>query len=139
MRPALPDLPAGIHRHYKGHLYDVKGYAHDSSATDEDGDPKIKVLYQAIQLDQAHEGPRAAVRDLWTQDYDDPAERRQAGVDGFFDIICANPACMGSDGGIVATLDEDDNCRVCGRKEFIQQRYAYLGPEFLVSMLPVVV
>lgn len=29
--PELPELPAGVWRHYKGPLYQVLGYGHDSN------------------------------------------------------------------------------------------------------------
>lgn len=54
----LPDLPAGVWRHYKGPLYQVLGYAHDA-----DDDERVVVVYFGLELDDAHEGPRMAVRD----------------------------------------------------------------------------
>lgn len=88
MREDLPDLAAGIWRHYKGPLYQVFGYAHDanvmSGTTYDVGDigtwsneahewlaleERFVVVYMALQLDGAHTGPRMAVRtasDFWT-------------------------------------------------------------------------
>jgi hypothetical protein len=53
----LPPLYAGIYRHYKGPYYQVYGYAHD--ANDEN---RAVVVYQALELNGAHRGPRMAVR-----------------------------------------------------------------------------
>lgn len=53
----LPDLRAGLYRHYKGPLYQVLGYAHDANDAD-----RVVVLYFPLELDGAHEGPRLAVR-----------------------------------------------------------------------------
>ncbi len=44
----LPDLPAGIYQHYKGHLYLVLGYAKDANHEDEH---RIVVVYVGLQLD----------------------------------------------------------------------------------------
>lgn len=82
MTEDLPDLAAGIWRHYKGPLYQVFGYAHDANAdgdprgqwtvADVNGDPleeRFVVVYMALQLDGAHTGPRTTVRtasDFWT-------------------------------------------------------------------------
>lgn len=44
----LPELPAGVYRHYKGHLYLVLGYAQNAT-NDEDG--KIYVVYVGLQTD----------------------------------------------------------------------------------------
>lgn len=74
----LPALPSGVYRHYKGPLYLVLGYAHDANA-DEFADyesvciPETEierafpegravVVYIGLQLDEAHTGPRLAVR-----------------------------------------------------------------------------
>lgn len=53
----LPDLPAGVYRHYKGPLYQVLGYGHDANDAARD-----VVVYIGLQLDQAKTGPRLAVR-----------------------------------------------------------------------------
>lgn len=76
----LPELRAGIYRHYKGQFYQVFGYAHDSNSdslfeqvgeydfrrvdtTEDGGDTmRIVVVYMAIELHGAHYGPRLAVR-----------------------------------------------------------------------------
>ncbi|MDF2461201.1 MAG: hypothetical protein K0S68_604 [Candidatus Saccharibacteria bacterium] len=55
---ALPDLPSGIYRHYKGHHYVVLGYAHDSNQ-----DGRIVVVYAGLELEGATPGhPRLNVR-----------------------------------------------------------------------------
>jgi hypothetical protein len=53
----LPDLPAGVWRHYKGPLYQVLGYGHDANDAN-----RAVVIYIGLQLDQAKTGPRLAVR-----------------------------------------------------------------------------
>lgn len=55
----LPDLQAGIYRHYKGPLYLVFGYGHDANQ-----DGRTVVVYVGLQLDGAHTGTRLAVRDV---------------------------------------------------------------------------
>lgn len=74
--PDLPPLPSGVYRHYKGPLYQVLGYAHDANADElysnrsgvarsesqaPSGD-RIVVVYFGLQLEDAHMGPRLAVR-----------------------------------------------------------------------------
>jgi hypothetical protein len=83
----LPELLAGVYRHYKGPLYQVLGYAHDANAEDladypammervyahnrgDVGVPdkptplgeRVAVVYFGLTLDAAHTGPRLAVR-----------------------------------------------------------------------------
>jgi hypothetical protein len=81
-------LPSGVYRHYKGPLYFVFGYGHDANITicvnDTNGDgdcaacahnpeaqcrqPRAVVVYMALELTDAHTGPRLAVRtaeDFW--------------------------------------------------------------------------
>lgn len=53
----LPDLQAGVYRHYKGHHYLVLGYGHDAN----DADREV-VVYVGLELDGAKQGPRLAVR-----------------------------------------------------------------------------
>jgi hypothetical protein len=53
----LPDLKAGVYRHYKRHLYLVLGYGHDSNYEGRD-----VVVYVGLELDDAKTGPRLAVR-----------------------------------------------------------------------------
>lgn len=70
---ALPQLRAGVYRHYKGHHYLVLGYGHD--ANDEH---RITVHYVGLELIDAHAGPRLATR---TAESDDPD------VDAFGDLV----------------------------------------------------
>lgn len=56
---ALPDLRAGVYRHYKGPHYLVLGYGHDANR-----DGRQVVVYIGLQLDGAHSGARLAVRDV---------------------------------------------------------------------------
>lgn len=44
----LPDLPAGVYRHHKGGLYQVLGYAQDS--TNGLDEPRAVVVYVGLQL-----------------------------------------------------------------------------------------
>jgi hypothetical protein len=53
----LPELPAGVYRHYKGHYYLVIGYGHDSNYED-----RHVVVYVGLELDDAKQGPRLNVR-----------------------------------------------------------------------------
>jgi hypothetical protein len=55
----LPDLRAGVYRHFRGPLYLVLGYGHDANA-----DGRQVVVYIGLQLDGAKAGPRLAVRDV---------------------------------------------------------------------------
>jgi hypothetical protein len=54
---SLPDLRAGIYRHYKGPLYLVLGYGHDANQED-----RTVVVYVGLQLDGAKSGARLSVR-----------------------------------------------------------------------------
>jgi hypothetical protein len=54
----VPDLPAGVWRHWKGHLYQVLGYATDSSIAG-----RTVVVYIGLELDGASPGPRMHVRE----------------------------------------------------------------------------
>lgn len=79
--PKLPDLRAGIYRHYKGQHYQVIGYGHDANAADlyvkwdgiDGRDPclhrpvgaeRFVVIYMGLELTDAHDGPRWAVRSV---------------------------------------------------------------------------
>lgn len=53
----LPDLTAGIWRHFKGHLYLVLGYANDANS-----EGRTVVVYVGLQLDGARHGERISVR-----------------------------------------------------------------------------
>jgi hypothetical protein len=53
----LEDLPSGIYRHYKGHLYLVLGYATDSNIVGRRG-----VVYVGLELSGAREGARMHFR-----------------------------------------------------------------------------
>lgn len=55
----LPDLTAGIYRHYKGHHYLVLGYAHDANQED-----RRVVVYVGLQLDGARRPERISVRSV---------------------------------------------------------------------------
>jgi hypothetical protein len=52
-----PEFKAGIYRHYKGPLYLVLGLAHDANQED-----RTAIVYIGLELDQAHTGPRFAIR-----------------------------------------------------------------------------
>lgn len=70
----LPDLPAGVYRHWKGPLYHVLGYGHDANS---DLDRAV-VIYIGLQLQGAHTGPRLAARTAMSDDPD---------VDAFYDFV----------------------------------------------------
>ncbi len=69
----LPDLPAGIYRHYKGPLYQTLGYGHDANY-----EPRNTVVYIGLYLDDARPGPRLSTR---TAISSDPA------VDAWWDFV----------------------------------------------------
>jgi hypothetical protein len=118
MTEDLPDLAAGIYRHYKGPLYQVFGYAHDANAdvlhhedsfvqagyaTEPLGE-RFVVVYMALQLDGAHTGPRTAVRT----------------ASDFLADVCGEPTCP--DYGKVVT---DVACERCDAMSV--PRFAYVG------------
>lgn len=92
----LPDLRAGVYRHYKGPLYQVFGYGHDANAdtlydqqavddaasawqsgvmhTVQPLTERICVVYMSLELTDAHTGPRLAFRNV-------------EGEDAFFDRV----------------------------------------------------
>lgn len=83
--PDLPVLRAGIYRHYRGHLFLVLGYAHDSTnSVDVDG--RTVVVYVGLDLAGARAGTRMQVRE----------------VDEFFDMV--DPA-TGEPVDVVSALD----------------------------------
>lgn len=103
---AVPDLCAGVYRHYKGPLYLVLGYAHDANDAD-----RVVVVYVGLQLDEAHEGARLAVR----TDTD------------FRALVCGFAGCpawgrMGRIGGTASR----PYCRECGHAAV--RRFTYVGP-----------
>jgi len=56
---SLPELPAGVYRHYKQRYYLVLGYGHDANFDD-----RWVVVYVGLELNDAHSGPRLAVRSV---------------------------------------------------------------------------
>ena len=55
----LPELPAGVYRHYKQRYYLVLGYGHDANFDD-----RWVVVYVGLELNDARSGPRLAVRSV---------------------------------------------------------------------------
>lgn len=53
----MSELKLGIYRHWKGHLYQVIGAAHDANT-----DWRTCVVYMPLELDGAHLGLRMAIR-----------------------------------------------------------------------------
>lgn len=132
------DVRSGIYRHYKGNLYQVIGVAHDANAdslgseavlmhADEPGEEDwavIKpleerrvVVYFGLQLDEAKEGDRLAVRTLadWNR------------------FVCWKNAC-----GKELVRNNSFNAYECPDHGFIftpVSRFQYLGPEFKKEML----
>ena len=133
MSTALPDLRAGVWRHYKGHLYQVLGYAHDANATGDhptiwktayrpDGTwnssvparDRLVVVYIGLETTAAHKGPRMAVRD----------------VDDFL-FAHMHPEFRGtySSTGTVAPQPEWRECTAtCPDRLSHRPRFEYLGP-----------
>lgn len=131
----LPELRAGIYRHYKGPLYQVLGYAHDANADtlyDQKGvrrrethgempDPlgeRNVVVYLGLELTEAHVGPRLAVRNV-------------SGGDAFFDwlhpddwTVCPEHVPYG-----VGNAVECDCPHYPGFTPLVQ-RFAYVGPSW---------
>lgn len=74
----MRDVKAGVYRHYKGPLYQVFGLGHDANADEfaelaqaripeTDIEPMFPdgrdvIVYIGLQLDEAHTGPRLAIR-----------------------------------------------------------------------------
>jgi hypothetical protein len=96
----LPELPSGIYRHWKGKLYQVLGYAHDSNL-----DERVVVVYVPLELDGAHLGPRMAVRSV---------EDWRAHVHPWDGTVCEG-------GGSWCVTSRHDDPSVV--------RFKYLGPE----------
>lgn len=108
----LPTLEAGIYQHYKGSLYQVLGYAHDANDS-----TRIVVVYFGLQLDDAHRGPRLAVR-TW-QD--------------FHATVCGEGRCthFGMDReDIVESYQEEFVPRGTCTSAHLTQRFRYLRPEY---------
>ena len=53
----LPELRAGVYRHYKNHLYQVFGYAHDANV-----EGRLLVIYIGLELEGAKAAPRLSAR-----------------------------------------------------------------------------
>lgn len=86
----LDKCKPGIYRHYKNRLYQFVGLAHDANSSDlmpRDGgygkvpvpfaSTRIVVVYIGLELDDAHTGPRLAVRTL----------------EDFFAEVCVSERC----------------------------------------------
>jgi hypothetical protein len=114
----LLPLPSGIYRHYKGHHYQVLGYAHDANADTLGEDPnmvmgweplgeRFVVVYIGLELNDAHTGPRLAVRDH----------------EDFHRMVCWNQKCgrYGMGTAIANTM----NCSQCGFQ--LHPRFKFIG------------
>jgi hypothetical protein len=122
----LPDLRAGIYRHYKGNLYQIIGYAKDANADTllhRYMDPRIKheiqiaplgerivVIYMGLELTDASRGPRMSIRT----------------ATDFFAPVCWNRDCdrFGTSGEHPAT----GYCSLCTAQH--QPRFQYTGSEW---------
>lgn len=117
--PLVSQYRAGVYRHYKGPLYEARELAHDANSDtlfDAQEEPqfpdgRIVVVYQALQLDGAHEGPRTAVRTL----------------EDFLAIVCTNPTHPHL-GDVLEMPLKDMDC-------WPRRRFHFLGPVFLARML----
>jgi hypothetical protein len=123
----LPDLRAGVYRHWKGRYYLVMGYAHDANAEDlylkgdgidgrdackhyrVPGGERVVVIYIGLELDDAHKGPRLAVRD----------------VDDFFLLVCST---HGTDWREACPGETTRGIRDC--KGGPVHRFEYAGPSW---------
>lgn len=114
-------MRAGIYKHYKGPLYLTIGLAHDANADTlfdavEDlqfPHGRTVVVYVPLQLDDAHAGPRMAVRT----------------EEDFFSFVCTNQECSnyGKDEG-----GRMDFGRQCGKCEgTMRQRFTFVGEEYV--------
>ena len=102
---ALPDLPAGVYRHYKGQHYLVLGYGHDSNV-----EGRVIVVYVGLELDGAKTGPRLAART----------------AEDFFTPVCGLEGCPRF--GEPFESDAFGGCIRC--KAGSVPRFAYLGPSW---------
>jgi len=108
----LPELPAGIYRHYKGHLYQALGYGCDANNREH-----IMVFYLGLELVGAQPGaPRFAAR---TAASSDPA------VDAWWDNVHAD--------GTKCTHDHKAGAATCSAGHTITPRFAYLGPTWQID------
>lgn len=124
----LPDLPSGVYRHYKGPLYFVFGYAHDANALDlfqtqgigpalEPMGDRAVVVYMALELTDAHTGPRLAVRTA------------RDGVDAFWDDVHVGNPERFTEGTVC-----DEPCRYrrinndTWGTHMVVPRFTYIGP-----------
>lgn len=120
MHELLSRLKPGIYVHYKGPLYLVLGLAHDANAEDlfyeyfangpqytSLGERRC-VVYVGLQLNEAHTGPRLAVRTL----------------EDFFAEVCIQPEHT----HYGQPVQGDDPCRKV-------HRFVYLGPELTSEMM----
>lgn len=128
----LPDLPAGVYRHYKGPLYLVLGYGHDANADtigdtwDEDhGNPylvpfgeRAVVVYVGLELTDAHTGPRLGIRNV-------------KGKDAFFDWLHPDNWSVCPD-WVPYGIGNAVECDCPHYPEFtpLVRRFAYMGPSW---------
>lgn len=99
----LPTLRAGIYKHWKGHLYNVLGYAHDAN------DPARKVVvYVPLYMEVGQKGPRMAVRT----------------VEDFFDQVCRTSGISQSKCNTSVWTDAGPE-----HVHDLVPRFAYQGPE----------
>ncbi len=105
----LPDLRAGVYRHYKGHLYQPLGYGHDANLPDRD-----VVVYVGLELDAAHKGPRLAVRTVNRDVYADH--------DAWDDLMCLSHGCP------MAECEDGRHGQHADPR--IERRFDYRGPQY---------
>jgi hypothetical protein len=135
----LPELQAGVYRHYKGRHYLVLGYSHDSNAdtlydqqavddaagawqsgvmhTIQPLGERVCVVYIGLELTDAHKGPRIGHRNV-------------TGPDAFFDwlhpddwSVCPEPVPYGVGNPI------ECDCSHAGFTLLVR-RFTYVGPEW---------
>lgn len=108
----LPDLPAGIYRHYKGHLYQALGYG-----TDANNHGHIMVFYLGLELEGAQTGlPRLHARAATSSD---------PKIDAWWDFVHR--------GGTKCTHGhKSSSARIitCAKGVAVTPRFTYLGPNY---------
>jgi hypothetical protein len=101
----LPTLPSGIYRHYKQRHYLVLGYGHDANYED-----RWVVVYVGLELNDAHSGPRLAVRT----------------VEDFL-------AWVTPEGTMVADQYQPESMQI---KQGHMRRFTYIGPSWDPDQMP---
>jgi hypothetical protein len=121
LRGWLPPLASGLWRHWRGHLYQVLGYAR-STAREEPGQQQYRevtaVVYVGLELDGAQEGPRMMFRVAVS---DDPR------VEAWWDHVHADGSKCLHERAEFVTVCRDAS----GLTRAVQPRFEYAGIRYL--------